>query len=101
MRQPEPPQQSPVRVRLSSTIGIAPLLVSYSAAVPDDIRQNAYYLWTDNDEPVSNGLNGQLFLTTPGEHQIEVSVTTEDGQEYRAGRTVTVLRRIGSRPKSE
>ncbi len=91
----------PVRVRLSSTIGIAPLVVSYSAALPDRIRRRAYFLWTDNDEPISNGVNGQLFLTAPGEHKIEVLVTTEDGQEYRASRVVTVLERITARRPSK
>ena len=91
---PDPDPNNPVRVRLSSSIGIAPLVVSYSAALPDRIRRQAYYLWTDNDEPISNGSNGQVFLTAPGEHNIQVLVTTEDGQEYRAGRKVTVLERI-------
>ena len=72
-------------------------MVSYSVALPDRIRRKAYFLWTDNGEPVSNGVNGQLFLTTPGEHQIEVLVTTDEGQEYRARRTVTVLERISAR----
>ncbi|MFH0980690.1 MAG: PHB depolymerase family esterase [Planctomycetota bacterium] len=101
VRQPEPESDNPVHVRLSSTIGIAPLVVSYSAALPDRLRRKAYFLWTDTDEPISNGINGQLFLTTPGEHRIEVLVTTEDGQEYRAGRTVTVLERITTSRKSD
>lgn len=93
--------RSPVRVRLSSTIGIAPLVVSYSVALPDHLRRDAYYLWTDNDVPISNGINGQLFLADPGEHKIEVLVTTEDGQEHRAGRKVTVLERISTRKASQ
>ncbi|MCP4590224.1 MAG: prolyl oligopeptidase family serine peptidase [bacterium] len=97
----EPQPELPVRVRLRPTIGISPLLVSYSVVVPDDIRGKAYYLWTDNGEPISNGLNGQLFLTAPGEHRIEVSVTTEDGQEFRTGRTVTVVKRITRRQDSD
>ena len=99
-RKPSSKPNNPVRVRLSSTIGIAPLVVSYSVALPDRLRRRAYFLWTDNDEPISNGINGQLYLTTAGEHNIEVLVTTEDGQEYRAGRTVTVLERITRRHNS-
>jgi predicted esterase len=104
---PRPPSQasqrteSPVRIRLSSTIGIAPLMVSYSAALRDDISRKAYYLWMDNGEPISNGVNGQTFLTKPGEHQIEVLVTTEDGLEYRSSRMVTVLERIISKRQSD
>ena len=100
-RRPTPEPDNPVRVRLSSTIGIAPLVVSYSVALPDRLRRKAYFLWTDNNEPISNGINGQLYLTTAGEHTIQVLVTTEDGQEYRAGRTVTVLERIATRRNSE
>jgi hypothetical protein len=102
-RRAEPPPSipteisNPVRVRLSSTIGIAPLLVSYSAAVPNRFKEHAYFLWTDNGEPMSNGLNGQKFFTEPGEHEIEVLVTTRDGQEFRAASSVTVLERISSK----
>ncbi len=88
---------SPVRVRLSSTMGIAPLLVSYSAAVPDKLKNEAYFLWTDNGEPMSNSINGQKFFTEPGKHEIEVFVTMRNGQEYRASSLVEVLKRITSK----
>ncbi len=97
----QPESGNPVRIRLSSTIGVAPLVISYSVVLPDRLRGKAYFLWTDNGEPVSNGINGQLFLTSAGEHKIEVLVTTEDGQEYRAGRKVTVIERITSRRKTQ
>ena len=89
-----PVPRSPIRVMVSSTIGIAPLLVSFHATVPASIAQRAYYLWTDNGEPICNGGNGQKFLMAPGDHEIEVLVSTTDGKEYRASQTVTVLERI-------
>ncbi len=94
-----PPVQVPhVRLRLSSTIGIAPLLVSYSAVVPGSKRRGAYFLWTDNGEAIANGINGQTYLTRPGDHKIEVTMTTADGKQYRASQTVTVLERITREP---
>jgi hypothetical protein len=92
---PTPPVDvPPVRLRLSSTIGIAPLLVSYSAVVPGSKRRGAYFLWTDDGEAIANGINGQTYLTKPGDHKIEVTMTTADGKQYRASQTVTVLERI-------
>ena len=57
-----------LRIRVSSTIGIAPLLVNFSALVPGHLRRGSFFLWTDNGEPISNGINGQKHLTTPGQH---------------------------------
>lgn len=94
-------RENPVRVRVSSTIGISPLLVSYSTSLPANLQRGAFFLWTDNGEPISNGINGQKFLSEPGAHRLEVLVTTADGREYRAGRTVTVLERIGKRPAAK
>ena len=90
-------ERSPLVVRLSSTIGLSPLLVSYSVSGPAGLLNGAFFLWTDNGEPISNGINGQKFLTEPGTHRIDVLVTTADGREYRAGQTVTVLERVGRR----
>ena len=70
------------------------MLLSYSAVVPGSIRRGAYFLWTDNGEPVSNGINGQKYLTAPGKHRIEVLVTTADGKEWKAGQTVKVLKPV-------
>ena len=89
---------SPIRVRLSSTIGISPLLVSYSVGqLPAQWRKGAFFLWTDNGEPISNAVNGQKFLIEPGEHRLEVLVTTMDGREYRASETISVLERISTK----
>jgi len=89
--------ENPLRVRVSSTIGISPLLVSFSATLPVAQQRGAFYLWTDNGEPICNGTHGQKFFTDPGTHRLEVLVTTADGEEHRAGQTITVLERIRSR----
>ena len=93
-------RDNPVRVRVSSTIGISPLLVSYSASLPAHLARGAFFLWTDNGEPISNGINGQKFFSEPGTHRLEVLVTTADGREFRAAQTVTVLERINKRSAS-
>ena len=82
-----------VQIRLSSTIGVAPLLISYSAAMPQSILRGASVLWTDNGEPISNGLNGQRVFNDPGEHTLGVLVTGRDGKEYRSARVISVLER--------
>ena len=94
----DPESDNPIRIRLSSTIGIAPLLVSYSVApLPLELSKGAFVLWTDNGEPISNAVTGQKLLTAPGGHRLEVLVTAADGVEYRAGDTVTVLERVNKR----
>lgn len=91
---------SVVRIRLSSTIGVAPLLVSYSASMPQTILRGASVLWTDNGEPISNGMNGQRVFSDPGEHALGVMVTSRDGKEYRATRVISVLERPRDRRKN-
>lgn len=91
------PADGPIRIRVSSTIGVAPLLVSYSALLPKSLRKEAHLLWTDNGEPISNGINGQKVLTEPGEHSLEVLVTAADGKEYRNARVITVIERMRGR----
>ena len=89
-----------VRIRLSSTIGVAPLLVSYSASMPQTILRGASVLWTDNGEPISNGLNGQRVFSDPGEHTLGVLVSSRDGKEYRTARVISVLERPRDRRKN-
>ncbi|MEE9294693.1 MAG: PHB depolymerase family esterase [Phycisphaerae bacterium] len=86
--------EGPVRIRLSTTIGVAPLLVGYSALLPKSIRKDAHLLWTDQGEPLSNGLHGQKVFTEPGDHSLELLVTTPNGTEYRSSRTITVIERV-------
>ena len=88
--------RDPLRVRLSSTIGISPLLVSYTARLVPEIRDGAYCLWSDNGTIISNGVSGQRVLTTPGDHVLEVVATLPDNRQYRASCTVTVLERLAT-----
>jgi pimeloyl-ACP methyl ester carboxylesterase len=106
---PAPPQRTPpakstsaeprVSVRVNTLIGISPLLVSFSAEVPENMRTGANYLWMDNGEPIASGRGpiGQKYLTTPGDHRIEVMVTATDGKEYRAEQVVYVLERMSKK----
>lgn len=86
-------------VRVNTLIGISPLLVSFSAEVPENMRTGANYLWMDNGEPIASGRGpiGQKYLTTPGDHRIEVMVTATDGKEYRAEQVVYVLERMSKK----
>ncbi|HNO76877.1 MAG TPA: hypothetical protein PKN33_02365 [Phycisphaerae bacterium] len=87
----DPQSSNPLQVRVSSTIGVSPLMVSFSAVAPGPLRRGAYFLWTDNGEPISNGINGQKYLLAPGKHELEVLMTTANGTEYRATKTINVL----------
>ncbi len=97
---PKPQSTNPLQVRVSSTIGVSPLMVSFSAVAPGPLRRGAYFLWTDNGEPISNGINGQKYLLAPGKHELEVLMTTANGTEYRAKKSINVLEktRRGRRP---
>jgi pimeloyl-ACP methyl ester carboxylesterase len=90
---PEPADRGPLHVRLSSTIGVTPLRVVYSAVLPSDLRRGSSALWLQDGEPIANGFSGQTVFTKPGEYELEVFVTTPEGQEYRAAGTITVIER--------
>jgi len=96
VRPPSEEVSSPVRIRASSTIGVAPLLVSYSVVAPAALARGASALWLANGEPISNGLNGQRYFRHPGDHRLEVLLTAADGTEYRSTRTITVIERAGT-----
>jgi pimeloyl-ACP methyl ester carboxylesterase len=83
-----------LHVRVSSTIGIAPHHVNFTAVAPARLSRGAYFLWSDNGEPIANGVNGQRFLNTPGEHELAVTMTTAEGKQYVARKIVTVLERL-------
>jgi len=83
-----------LHIRVSSTIGIAPHHLNFSAVAPAELARGAYFLWTDNGEPIANGVNGQKFLIAPGEHELAVTMTTAEGRRYVARRTITVLERM-------
>lgn len=92
-----PARQGPVRVRVSSTIGVAPLLISYSAVIPKHLRNGAHLLWTADGQPLSNKMNGQKVFAEPGDHTLEVRVATSDGMAYRASRIINVIARAARR----
>ena len=74
----------PVSVQVSSTIGIAPLLIDYAVTLRRGVERGADVLWADNGVPIGNGLSGQKVLTSAGEHTISVLVITKDDRELRA-----------------
>lgn len=82
--------ETSAEVRLSTTIGLSPLLVSFEVHLPASQLGGADILWTDNGEPIANGATGQHILTEIGEHRIGVLVITEDGRELRDSQVVTV-----------
>lgn len=91
------PLEPAVRVRVSSSIGVAPLLVSFSAVIPKWIESGAHFLWMVNGEPISNGTGGQKLFSRPGDHELGVIVTAANGREYRAGQVITVIERAAGR----
>ncbi|MCB9849661.1 MAG: dienelactone hydrolase family protein [Phycisphaerales bacterium] len=86
-----------LRIRVSSTIGIVPHHVTFSAVAPAEISDGAYFLWMDNGEPISNGMNGQKYFIAPGKHEIELLMTTADGRQHYAKKTITILERLGGK----
>mgnify|MGYP003731138289 CR=1 FL=1 len=83
-----------VSIRVSSAIGIEPLVLAFSADCPADWLRTADFLWTLDGEPLCNGVNGQKTITQPGEHTLGLLVVTPDQQEHRAHRLIRVLPRI-------
>lgn len=82
---------SPLQIRLSSDTGVAPLLVNFSANIASNLSRGAYYLWTSNGMPVSNGSSGRKLYTEPGEYEIGCLMTTETGVTFNSSATVRVL----------
>jgi len=89
-----PPLPAPLKIRVSSAIGIEPLRLGFTAECPTAWQDRADFLWTLDDKPIGNGLNGQKTITTSGEHTLAVLVVTEDGREHRAARAIRVLPRF-------
>jgi hypothetical protein len=85
-------------VRLSTSIGISPLLVSFTVEMPKALKKGADFLWTDNGIPICNDIQGQKILMEPGRHRIGVLVITQDNQELRASSDVTVFERLTKKP---
>lgn len=83
-----------VKIRLSSAIGIEPLLLGFSVDCPSDWLRSADFLWTLDGEPICNDINGQKALTKSGVYELGVLVVTSDGVEHRAAHNVRVLPRL-------
>jgi hypothetical protein len=87
-------QRNPLKIRVSSAIGIEPLHLGFSAECPASWRETADFLWTLNGQPIGHGVNGQKTLARAGEHTLTVLVVTDKGEEHRATRTIRVLPRL-------
>lgn len=87
-------RHSPLKIRVSSAIGIEPLHLGFSAECPASWRESADFLWTLDGQPIGNGLNGQKTLADAGEYTLDLLVVTSRGEEYRATRTIRVLPRL-------
>jgi len=88
------PRRSPLRIRLSSAIGIAPLHLSFSAECPADWRNRADFLWMLDGQAIGSGTAGHKTLAEPGTHTLSLLVVTSGGQEHRAKRVIRVLPRL-------
>jgi len=86
--------RSPLKIGVSSAIGIEPLHLGFWADCPANWRETADFLWTLNGQPIGNGVNGQRTLAEAGEHTLGVLAVTAQGEEYRATRTIRVLPRL-------
>lgn len=83
-----------VKIRLSSAIGIEPLLLGFSVECPSDWMRSADFLWTLDGAAICNGINGQKTLTKPGVYELAVLVVTTDGTEHRAQHSIRVLPKL-------
>ncbi len=87
-----------VSIYVSSAIGVAPLLLGFSAYCPPDWHGSADFLWSLDGQTICKGVNGQKTLTDPGQYTLGLLVVTKDGQEFRDTRTINVLTLDTSRP---
>jgi hypothetical protein len=87
-------RHNPVRIRVSSAIGIEPLHLGFSAECPANWRETAQFRWSLDGTPIGGGINGQRTLARAGEHTLGLLVVTDAGDEYRATRTIRVLPRL-------
>jgi hypothetical protein len=95
------PEQDSVRIRVSTTVGVTPLWVSYGVELPEDMRSGSSVLWTDNGHPISTDLSGYRWMRETGEHRLEALVITRDDREYRVSESITVLPKLTSRPVAQ
>lgn len=89
-------RRQPLAIRVSSAIGLQPLLLSFSAETPADWLEHASFQWTLDGVTIANGVNGQKTIAAPGEYALGLLVVTADGAEHRASRTIRVLPRVSA-----
>jgi len=94
-------EQEGVRLRVSATIGVTPLWVSYGVEMPEEMRNGSSVLWTDNGHPISTAHSGYRWMRETGEHRLEALVITRDDREFRVSESVTVLPKLTSRPVAQ
>jgi poly(3-hydroxybutyrate) depolymerase len=83
-----------VSIDVPSSIGFEPLLLVYSADCPRDWYRQADFHWTLNGEKIGTGLNGQRTVAQPGDYDLQLRVIAPNGREYRAHKTIRVLRNV-------
>jgi pimeloyl-ACP methyl ester carboxylesterase len=84
---------SDLRIRVSATVGVAPMSVWYSAVLPEGVEAVEAPVWNDNGATISKGMNGQRVFRSAGRHELTVEARCADGRIRRASRTITVLAR--------
>ncbi|MBL7952340.1 MAG: PQQ-dependent sugar dehydrogenase [Flavobacteriales bacterium] len=73
------------------TAGFGPLLVHLDAGSSFDPGQIIAYRWDFGDGTSSTGVAPQKIFSEPGDHQVTLTVTDNDGLTGRAVRVITVL----------
>jgi len=80
------------RIVSSATIGIAPLLVNLSVQLPHRIdKSKLSYLWTIGGKPLGTSARVFTSIRTPGVHDVQVTITDQNGRKMTASQQITVL----------
>lgn len=82
-------------ILVSSSIGIAPLHLGYSALQKREYGK-ATYEWSLDGNIVGRGSCGQVTIQEKGEHNLELLVKTEDGKSYLFDKKIRILPRINN-----
>lgn len=84
----------PASIRLhGEPVGRAPMWVSLSVELPENLRDGVTVLWTDNGRPIPslNIFETQTVLNDPGDHELQAHIITADDRKAVLQQTVTVL----------
>lgn len=84
-------QGNPVWIRLSTSFGVEPLRVGFSAVCPAEWYDVAEFRWLLNGREIATGVVGERYFSTPGDHELELRVSLGDRGEYRVSRIVRVV----------